>query len=82
MTLANGLRRIVETDKSTPTVSIIGEVRQQPDLEVPSGKEGLDSVTGGLFVYGTTSLDRLAFQKALDVLPPRNPLGRNFRYGY
>jgi zinc protease len=66
MTLANGLRLIVQTDRSTPTVSVMGEIREQPELEVPAGQEGLSSVLDGMFSYGTTSLDRLAFQKALD----------------
>ncbi len=78
MTLANGLRLIVQTEKSTPTVSVIGEVRQQPDLEVPTGKEGLDSVVGGLFSYGTTSLDRIAFQKALDDIAAEESAGAQF----
>jgi zinc protease len=78
MTLANGLRLIVQTEKSTPTVSVIGEVRQQPVLEVPTGKEGLDSVVGGLFSYGTTSLDRIAFQKALDDIAAEESAGAQF----
>ena len=78
MKLADGLRLIVETDRSTPTVAVVGEVRQQPDLEVPSGKEGLDSVTGGLFFYGTTSLDRLAFRKALDDIAADESAGTQF----
>jgi zinc protease len=77
-TLQNGLRLIVETDLSTPTVTIEGDVRQQPDLEVPAGHEGLSSVVEGLFSYGTTSLDRIAFQKALDDIAADEAAGRQF----
>ena len=78
MTLANGLRLIVQTDRSTSTVSVAGEVRQQPDLQVPPGQEGLSSVLGGLFPYGTTTLDRLAFQKALDDIAANESAGSDF----
>ena len=40
MTLPNGLRLVVKTEKTTPTVSILGEVRQDPQMETPAGKEG------------------------------------------
>lgn len=66
MKLPNGLRLIVLPESISPTVTVIGEVRHQPDLETPPGKEGIDDVIDGLFDYGTQSLDRLAFHKALD----------------
>ena len=36
------------------------------ELEAPKGQEGVDQVLDQLLSYGTKSLDRLAFQKALD----------------
>lgn len=66
MTLPNGLRLIVLPETISPTVTVIGEVRHQADLETPPGKDGIDDVIDGLFDYGTDRLDRLAFHKALD----------------
>ena len=65
-TLPNGIELIIQTETVTPTITVTGEIRHESALEVPPGKEGLASVLDGLFSYGTTTLDRLAFQKALD----------------
>jgi zinc protease len=64
--LANGIRLIVQPTSISPTVTVRGAVRQNPDLQTPPAKEGVDSVLGRLFSYGTTSLDRIAFRTALD----------------
>jgi len=78
MTLPNGLRLIVQTDHSTPTVSLAGKVRQESSLEVPPGQEGLSSVLGGMFSYGTAQMDRLTFQKALDDIAAEESAGADF----
>ena len=78
MTLQNGIRLIVQPETVSSTVTLVGEVRQQPDLETPPGKEGLSAVLGGLFAYGTTTLDRLAFQKALDDIAATESAGTTF----
>lgn len=80
-TLANGLRVIVQPEPSTPTVSVKGEVREQPDLETPPGEEGVNGVVEGLFSYGTTSLDRIAFLKALDEIGAEESAGPDFTLG-
>jgi zinc protease len=66
MTLPNGLRLIVQPETVSGTVSIVGLVKNNPLLQQPAGKEGVSRVLDSLFSYGTTSLDRLAFQQALD----------------
>jgi zinc protease len=66
MRLANGIRLIVQPTSISPTVTVRGAVKQNSDLQTPPGKEGVDDVLGGLFSYGTTSLDRIAFRTALD----------------
>ena len=78
MTLKNGIRLIVQTDTTTPTVTIAGEVKGQPDLEAPQGQNGVDTVLGSLFSYGTTTLDRLQFQKALDDIAATESAGSTF----
>ncbi len=65
-TLANGIRLIVQPENVSNTVIVAGQVKNNDDLEEPAGKEGVSDVLGGLFSYGTASLDRLAFQKAQD----------------
>ncbi len=76
--LSNGLRLIVQTEKISPTVTVIGAVKNQPDLETPPGKEGADSVLNELFSYGTATRDRLAFQEALDDIAASEAGGANF----
>jgi zinc protease len=78
MTLSNGIRLIVQTEKVSPTVTIAGQIHTQPNMQVPKGQEGLSSVMGGLFSYGTTSLDRIAFQKALDDIAANESAGTSF----
>jgi zinc protease len=65
-TLSNGITLIVQPESVSDTVSVYGHIKNQPGLETPQGKEGVDQVLSQLFSYGTTTLDRLAFQKALD----------------
>lgn len=77
-TLSNGIRLIVQPEKLSSTVTIVGEIRTQADLEVPPGREGVQDVLAGLFSYGTTTLDRLAFQKALDDIAAEESAGPSF----
>jgi len=78
MTLPNGLRLIVRTVKITPTVTVIGDVRHDPQMETPSGRDGVARVLDDLFSYGTKNLDRLAFQKALDDIAAEESAGFEF----
>ncbi len=76
--LANGIRLIVKTDTTSKTVSVVGSVKHNPDLASPAGKEGVSELLEGLFSYGTQTLDRLAFQKALDDISASENAGYNF----
>jgi zinc protease len=66
VTLPNGLRLIVRTEKASPTVTLVGTIKHEPDLQTPTGKDGAADVLSELFSYGTTTRDRLQFQKELD----------------
>ena len=77
-TLPNGIRLIVRTDRTSPTITLIGSVKNNPDLQTPAGKEGLSSLLDGLYSFGTTSLDRIAFQKALDDIAANESAGSHF----
>jgi zinc protease len=78
MTLSNGMRLIVRTLKITPTITLLGSVRHEPQIETAPGKDGVSDVLDDLFSYGTKNLDRLAFQKALDDIAADESAGFNF----
>jgi zinc protease len=78
MTLANGLRLIVQTEKTSATVTLLGSIKNQTQLETAPGKDGVSDVLEGLFSYGTKTLDRLAFQKELDDIAAGETAGSNF----
>jgi zinc protease len=65
-TLRNGIRLIVQPESVSPTITIIGKVKNNDKLQEPTGKEGVSVVLENLFSYGTLALDRIAFQKAQD----------------
>jgi zinc protease len=77
-TLPNGLRLIVKTDHTSPTVTVVGTVKNNADLQTPKGQEGVSDVLDGLYSYGTQTLDRLAFQKALDDIAANETAGFDF----
>ena len=76
--LPNKLRLVVKTDRTSRTVTIVGSVRHEPRLQTPRGKDGVADVLGELFAYGTTTRDRLAFQKALDDIAATEIAGYDF----
>ena len=77
-TLPSGLKLIVQPESISKTVSVYGHVKNNPDLETPKGKEGASEVLGQLFSYGTTSLNRVAFQRALDDIGANESAGTDF----
>jgi zinc protease len=77
-TLPNGLRLIVRTDTTSPTITVLGGVKHNADMQTPAGQEGVADVLEGLYSYGTQSLDRLAFQKALDDIAANETAGYRF----
>jgi zinc protease len=77
-TLPNGLKLIVQPEKVSRSVSVYGHIRNHPEMTEPRGREGVDAVLEALFSYGTASLDRLAFQKALDDIGADESAGSDF----
>jgi zinc protease len=78
VTLANGIRLIVQTEKISPMITLMGHVRREEKLETPPGKDGVADILGQLFSYGTEHLHRLAFQKALDDIGASESAGAGF----
>jgi len=76
--LANGIELIVQPEPISNTVSVFGHIRNEQSLETPPGKEGVSDVLSQLFAFGTTSLDRIAFQKALDDIAADESAGTDF----
>ncbi|MGH8117442.1 MAG: M16 family metallopeptidase, partial [Rhodanobacteraceae bacterium] len=77
-TLANGLRVIVQPEKVSKTVEVVGQIDTNQDLQAPKGQEGISDVLGSLFNFGTTSMDRLQFQAALDAISAHESAGSSF----
>jgi len=78
VTLPNGLTLIIQPEETSGTVGVYGRIKSNPDLETPEGQEGVDRILEALFDYGTVSLDRLAFEKAMDDIGADVSAGREF----
>jgi len=77
-TLSNGLKLIVQPETISDMISVFGYIGNDSDLEISNGQEGVDQVLDELLSYGTVSLDRLAFQKALDNIGANESAGMDF----
>ncbi|MBU6429499.1 MAG: insulinase family protein, partial [Cyanobacteria bacterium REEB65] len=78
MQLPNGMRVIFVPNHASRAVLVEGVVKSDSDLETPRGKEGVAGVLDDLFSYGTTTLDRIAYQKALDDIGAVESAGTSF----
>ena len=76
--LPNGIKLIVQPETISDTVSVYGRVKNNAKVQMPEGKDGVDQALDQLFSYGTKSLDRLAFQKALDDIGANESAGADF----
>jgi zinc protease len=76
--LPNGIRLIVQPENVSHTITVIGQIKNNPELEEPAGKDGVAELLESLFSYGTKSLDRLAFQKAQDDIGATISAGTSF----
>jgi zinc protease len=77
-TLPNGIKLIVQPESISNTVTVVGEIKSNSDLEAPKGQEGVSSVLTQLFPYGTQTMVRIAFQTALDDIAADESAGTNF----
>jgi len=76
--LPNGIKLIVQPETVSETISVFGRVKNNPLVQMAEGKDGVNETLEQLFNYGSTSLDRLAFQKALDDIGANESAGANF----
>ena len=78
MKLDNGITLIVQPESVSKTVTVVGHVDHDDHLQEPQGKDGVGQLLGALFDYGTTTLDRNAFHKALDEIAANESGGSDF----
>ncbi len=76
--LPDGIKLIVQPESISNTITVIGGIKNNPQLEEPKGEDGIASVLDQLFEYGSTTLDRVAFQKALDDIGADESGGSSF----
>jgi zinc protease len=77
-TLANGIRLIVRTDSTSPTVTLFGSIRHDADVQTPVGQEGISNVLEDLYGYGSEKMDQITFQTALDDIAANEEAGYRF----
>jgi zinc protease len=78
LTLANGMRLIVQPERVTHTVVVAAEIENTPQLQEPAGEEGVADLTEALLPYGTRSYDRLGLQAQLDAIAASTQAGTDF----
>ena len=76
--LPNGIKLIVQPETVSDTIGVYGTIKTNPDMQTPKGQDGVTEILGNLFSYGTTTLDRLAFRKALDDIAADQSSGADF----
>ena len=76
--LPNGLTLIVQSVDVSDTISVFGHIRNRPETEEPVGREGVNTVLEELLPYGSQTLDRVAFEQALDGIGARERAGTDF----
>jgi zinc protease len=75
--LSNGLRLIVQPETISDTISVFGSIQSSSDTENSDGQD-VDQVLDELLACGTVSLNRVAFQKALDDIGANESAGADF----
>ncbi|WP_097459568.1 M16 family metallopeptidase [Mangrovitalea sediminis] len=77
-TLDNGLKLIVQPESISNTVEVYGGIDTNEDLQAAKGEKGISGVLDRLYQFGTTHLDRLHFQRALDNISAKENAGASF----
>lgn len=78
MTLANGIRLIVQPETITNTVVVSGQIENNPFVQEPADQRGINDVTTTLLPFGTTTYDRVSYQAELDKISATVNAGTDF----
>jgi zinc protease len=78
MILQNGLRLIVQTNSTSPTVLVRGSVRHTVDSRSDVHDGAVAEILKGLYAGGPQDMDHLAFEKALDEIGADENAGYSF----
>jgi len=78
MTLANGIRLIVQPETITKTVVVSGKIENDPFVQEPADQRGVNDLTTGLFPFGTTTYSRVQYQSELDKISATVNAGTGF----
>jgi zinc protease len=76
--LDNGLRLIVRTDSTSPTVTLRGSVKHIAEVQTNVGKEGASEILESLYSYGTEKKDSDMFREELDDIAAEESAGYSF----
>jgi zinc protease len=76
--LENGLTLIVQPEDVSDTVSVYGMIRNRPQIEASPSQQGVAQVLDPLFGYGSETLDRLQYQRALEAVGADEHAGTEF----
>lgn len=77
-TLPNGLKLVVVPEPYSHSVVVHGRILNNPGIEDPAGKDGVESVLAQLLQFGTTTYDRVAYQTELDKIAADVTPGTDF----
>ncbi len=77
-TLPNGIKLIVQPESISNTITVIGGIKNNPQLQQPDSEDGTAGILNRLFEYGSTTLDRVALQKELDAIGADESAGSSF----
>ncbi|HEX8806096.1 MAG TPA: insulinase family protein, partial [Candidatus Aquilonibacter sp.] len=78
MTLANGIHLIVQPESITPTVVVSGSIDNDPFVQEPVDRRGVNDMTVALFPFGTTTYNRVEYQAELDKISATVSAGTDF----
>ena len=76
--LANGIRLVVQTDSTSPTVFVRGSIKQVAELKSVKDDVATSAILEGLYQEGTQKTGRRAFEEALDDIAADETAGYRF----
>lgn len=76
--LPNGITLVVQPESVSDSVVVAGTIRNDPGLEEAPGTEGVASLTSALLPFGTTTYDRVAYQREIDKIAADVSTGTTF----